>query len=255
MNKRAVVLGISLGLGVLAAFLNWLYLMEKGKAVASESFLGIAPGMEVRQGEVFAERHFTPVVIPKNHVGSLTEFAVKWDARDSVVNLPANRTYRSGELILRKGIDSDLDSPPQELELRSPDERAMWIPVDTRTFVPSLVMPGDYVSFLVGGGTAEFEEDDPDSDGPPLPRGTPTPAGSGGQVETVGPFRVLSLGNRLGSAEVMRAAGLSQQQENVMTISVREAGGQLDPKAKKLWGLLRSNGFREVGVLLHPRQP
>jgi hypothetical protein len=39
-----------------------------------------------------------------------------------------------------------------------------------------------------------------------------------------------------------------------MTIKVSESSpGQLDKKAEKLWSLLRSSGFREVGVLLHPR--
>ena len=252
MNKRAVVLAISLSLGVLAAFLNWLYLMEKGKAVSSETFIGIAPGMTVQRGDIFAERHFAKVVIPKNHVGALNEFAIKWNALQSVIGMPANRNYEPGELV----VDLDLETAPRELELQGPDERAMWIPVDTRTFVPSLVQPGDSVSFLVSSGPSAFEEVEDSGDDPPIPRSGPTPPaaqGKPGQVETIGPFRVLSLGNRLGSAEVMRASGISQQQENVMTISVRESAGQLDPKAQKLWSLLRASGFREVGVLLHPR--
>jgi hypothetical protein len=252
MNKRAAVLAISLSLGVLAAFLNWLYLMEKGKGVASETFIGIAPGMSVQRGDIFAERHFAKVVIPKNHVGALNEFAIKWNALQSVVGMPANRNYEPGELV----VALDLETAPRELELQGPDERAMWIPVDTRTFVPSLVKPGDSVSFLVTSSPAPFDEVADSGDDPPLPRSTPTPPaaqGQAGQVETIGPFRVLSLGNRLGSAEVMRASGISQQQENVMTISVRETAGQLDPKAQKLWSLLRASGFREVGVLLHPR--
>ena len=71
--------------------------------------------------------------------------------------------------------------------------------------------------------------------------------------EIIGPFRVLSLGNRLGSSEVMQANHIPQVQENVMTISVQVVGDELEPKAKKLWEALRRTNFRGVGVLLHPR--
>lgn len=80
--------------------------------------------------------------------------------------------------------------------------------------------------------------------GPPVVRG-----GS----EIIGPFRVLSLGNRLGSLEVMQANHIPQVQENVMTISVQVVGDELEPKAKKLWEALCRTNFRGVGVLLHPR--
>ena len=53
--------------------------------------------------------------------------------------------------------------------------------------------------------------------------------------------------------EVLKASGLPQMQENVMTISASVEGGQLDPKAAKLWKLLQANGFRQVGVVLHAR--
>ena len=69
----------------------------------------------------------------------------------------------------------------------------------------------------------------------------------------MGPFKVLSIGNRLGSADVFKAAGMPQQQENVLSISVRADGNQLEAKAKKLWDLLQAGGFRQAGVVLHPR--
>ena len=41
---------------------------------------------------------------------------------------------------------------------------------------------------------------------------------SAGPIETIGPFKILALGNRLGSPEVMRAAKMPQLQENVLAI-------------------------------------
>jgi len=160
--------------------------------------------------------------------------------------------FDSGEVILRQ----KLKTPPPAMDLVRDDERGLPIPVDTRTFVPSLVNPGDMVSFVVGGIPAPVVADDPDgADG-----GGPTPAPSvlrkgaaGNRVETIGPFRVLSVGNRLGSADVLKASGSSQMQENVMTIAVKMQGDQLEPKAAKLLTMLQSGGFRQAGVMLHPR--
>jgi hypothetical protein len=247
-NKRALVLVLSLLLGVVAALLNWLYLNEKGKGVESVKFVGIAPGARILRGDTFAESHFTPVEIPKNRIGQLDQFAVLFADIHTIIGSHATRNYEEGELVLR----SDLKTPPPELNLQ-PDERAMWIPVDTRTFVPTLVMPGDEVSFIVSktpAPRAAPPSEEEDDSAPPLPM--PVPAS--GEAEVIGPFKVLSLGNRLGSAEVMRAAGVQQVQENVMTIRVQLFGGQLDPKAQKLWSRLQASDYRQAGVLLHPRK-
>lgn len=68
----------------------------------------------------------------------------------------------------------------------------------------------------------------------------------------IGPFTILSLGNRLGTADVMAANHIPVQQENIMTIAVKVHGGELDPLFRKLWDRLQQTNFRQVGVLLHP---
>ena len=124
------------------------------------------------------------------------------------------------------------------------EEWAMFVPVDTRTFVPALVKPGDLVSF--------WTVDAPTLAGPQ--------GGMPATVPMVGPFRVLAVGNRLSSADVMKAAGVAQTQENVMTISigrVRSGGGtksRLDDRTIELLGYLRATNYRGMGVTLHPRE-
>ena len=59
--------------------------------------------------------------------------------------------------------------------------------------------------------------------------------------------------NRLGSADVHKASGISQLQENVISIAVKFQGDQFEPKADKLLKRLQSSGFRQAGVVLHPR--
>ena len=239
--KNHLGLIVAVVLGVIGATLNFLYLTNKAKNFEKVAFLGIGKEVSIQRGETFRKDHFVAVEIPKINVGRLTERVALYTDRDAVVGMKANQNYYGGELVLTE----DLRTPPAELALQE-NERAMWVPVDTRTFVPSLVKPGDLVSFLVPKGVVPISRPAENGEEPPPPP-------SLGDSELVGPFKVLSVGNRLGSAEVFKAAGMPLQQENVLTISVHAEGNQLDPMAKKLWDLLQAGGFRQAGVLLHPR--
>jgi hypothetical protein len=227
---------IALGLGVAGAMFNWAYLAKKSRDVEKINFIGIASEATVGHGERLTEENLVPIGVPERNVGNLDNFAVRWSDRQTVLGMNVYRALTGGSMLLRQ----DLKTPPQELRFgHDPNvqERAMWIPVETRTFVPSLVVPGDMVSFLVSGTAA----------------GTPTPADGSAPTEIIGPFKILSLGNRLGSVAVLRASKVSQVQENVMTIRVKIENSRLEPKARKLWKLLRATNFRQVGILLHPR--
>jgi len=237
---------IAVALGLTGAMLNYAYLARKSRDVEKVYFIGIKPEVTVTRGDRLVEENLVPVGIPRENVGSLNDFAVRFEKRDAVLGMNVSRTLPGGSLLL----EEDLKTPPQTLDFgkqtaEGVEERAMWIPVDTKTFVPSLVTPGDQVSFV-------------------FPRsriGSPTPAAGAdsaanrpaGSNDIIGPFKILSLGNRLGSSEVLRAAKIPQVQENVMTISVTVRNGQLEPKAEKLLTLLRATNFRQVSILLHPR--
>lgn len=225
---------LAIGLGVAGALLNWNYLARKARDVEKVAFVGIASGVSINRGDTFQDTHLVPVEIPKSNVGALADFAVLYADRQTVVGMNAVRSYNGGELLLRQ----DLKTPPPELKLVGDDERAIGVPVDSKTFVPSLVTPGDWVSFLFPTANQ------------------PTPAGAepANPNEPLGPFRVLSVGNRLGSPEVMQAARVPQLQENVLLIRVKWQGDKLEPKAQKLWDLLQRSNFQQVGVVLHPRK-
>jgi hypothetical protein len=253
MNSSKVALLVAAGLGLVGAAVNWIYLDGKSRQFEMLEMLSVAPGVTIMPGDRFTEDRLAPMAIPRDNVSKeLFAQAVRYADRQTVIGMTAVYPFDGGEIILRQR----LKTPPPTMELTREDERGLPIPVDTRTFVPSLVNPGDMVSFVVGGIPAPAVADDPDgADG-----GGPTPApsvlrkgGANNRVETIGPFRVLSVGNRLGSADVMKAAGSSQMQENVMTIAVKMQGDQLEPKAAKLLTMLQSGGFRQAGVMLHPR--
>ena len=70
---------------------------------------------------------------------------------------------QGGRLLMK----DDLKTPPPELKLE-PGEEAMFVPIDTRSIVTSLIVPGDQVMFLVSKTVP----------GMPTPAALPVPPGS-----------------------------------------------------------------------------
>ena len=169
----------------------------------------------------------------------MSELAYLWNDRNLVIGRKATRTMggRGTELVL----DKDLETPTtQDInEQIAENERVMWLPVDSRTFLPQHVDPGDQVSFRI----------------PELGSGpnSSRPTTGGGQI--IGPFRILALGNRKGRRDVRQAAGLASGAENVIAVAVKveNPDGKLEPQAETLAGILAGNNFQGVQVLLHRR--
>lgn len=253
--KGFPALAVAITLGLVAAVLNWSYLARRSRELAGEkhAFVGIRAKdsngrpLTIDRGQRLEERHVERLEIPSRHAGSLIDYGVPYAAVQSVVGEQVWRRLPGGSLLLAQ----DLRTPPQELNLEE-DERVVFVPVDTRTFVPSLVSPGDQVWFMLSRPQLQ----------------TPTPAGQGDgedlaaasdgkpqltRVETVGPFEVLSLGNRLGSSEVLRAAKIPQQQENVMGIrALVDADGRLDEDVRQLMDLLAETDFTPASIMWKP---
>lgn len=231
---------IAVGLGIIGAFCNWFYLAEQASKLDKVDFIGVADG--INAGEKFTEAHFMRIPIPSENMKGLASTAYQWSDLPTLVGETATKAYGPGEIVLRQHVHT-----PPDLDIKkllAADERALWIPVDTRTFVPALVSAGDMVSFVV----------------PRMTQAGPTPAAVDGSVvaapvsmtETIGPFRILALGTRLGSQQVLRAAGMTPTQENVMAVAVKMSGGDFDEKAQKVLEVLRLTNFQQVQVILHP---
>jgi len=256
--KNWIGLLIALSLGIVAAVLNWQYLEKKSREVEIVSFLALDENVRLKAGDTFLAEHFVKVDIPRKHAGALAETAVLYEDRNAVTSMKALHEYRGGEIILRQ----ELKTPAEEFKLNA-NELALWIPVNSATFVPSLVRPGDMVSFVVTDpGTVFGGIAGPDDSGIPegpeylnAPSETQAPvSGTSVNSELVGPFRVLSLGDRLGSYEVDVAANRSRTRENVMGVAVVKLGDRMDPKAEKLVRWMAQPDFRQAGVVLHPRE-
>lgn len=257
---------IAIGLGIVGAIFNFAYLGSKARELETVDFIGIKSDVTVARGERLSEAHLDRVAIPHNAVHNLKDYAYLYSDRNTVVGQAVWRVLEGGSILLR----NDLKTPPQELTFGQDvkpgvEELALGVPIDSRKLVPSLIVPGDTVSFVVSqiGGPTLAPTPAPAPGSSPSAsdseRLTPTAAapnlrpGISGNVELIGPFKILSLGNRLGSPDVMRASRTPQVQENVMMILVRKEGGQLEPEAVKLLKLLDETNSRPLGYLLHPR--
>ncbi len=277
---------IAIGLGIAGALFNFAYLYSKSRDVEKVAFIGIDPKVTVARGDRLTKEHLVPVEIPRNNVGNLEEVAVRYSALQTVIGQNVWRTLAGGSLVLR----DDLKTPPPELNFgRGPEasqvERAMFVPIDMRKMVPSLVVPGDQVTFVTPSFAAEtptLADEDPGrgesgaGTGPaktelgktdreplkPVPARTTQSRNSRRLAaepgELIGPFKVLSLGNRLGSAEVMKASKIPQTQESVMTILVKvdkdkEGKEKLAGESAKLVQVLDAVNWKPIVYLLHPR--
>jgi len=141
---------LAIGLGVAGAMFNWAYLARKTSDVEKVEFIGISSDATVNRGEKLTEEHLVPVGVPKPNVGNLKDFAYLYDVRGSLIGVPVYRTLPGGSLLLRE----NMKAPPPEIRFEEdlPEgtvERGIFVPFETRTFVPSLVNPGDYVDFVV----------------------------------------------------------------------------------------------------------
>jgi hypothetical protein len=83
---------------------------------------------------------------------------------------------------------------------------------------------------------------------------TPPPAAAAATgTETIGPFEIRTVGNRVASTDLSRASRLPQVQENVVNIIVKQEGVDLEPRAQKLLALMLNSNVRQFAILGHPR--
>lgn len=250
--KGPIGLVVAISLGVLAAALNWVYLDGKTKQVRSVSFLGIREGAAIRPGDEVADADVVEVRIPEMHAGKLKDYVFLYEDRETLKGFRATRPYQGGELLRRE----DFRTPPPELRLAK-GQLLAWISVDSRSFVPELVNPGDRVTFIVPTNAPRaalqpIPADAGDGTAPP----TAAPPAAPSSVEMIGPFVIAAIGNRLGSAEVTRAARGRGMSDYELGIVVKNDGTEAEPrlevKAARLADASRRAGNQGIGVLLHP---
>jgi hypothetical protein len=233
---------VSVVLGLVGAFCGWFYLAQEAQQMEMVKFIGIADNVQINPGDRFKQEHLIPVKIPRYNVGNLEKAAPMFRDISTVVGKSAIRSHLAGEILLYQDLRT---APAMTLaELLGENEVARSITVDTRTFVPQLVVAGrDFVSFVVPSGKGPV----------PTPVGdtNAAPNVSFPDPEVIGRFRIIGLGNRLGSTETMRAAGVSQVQESVITIGLKFEENKFDEMGRRLEAAIQRIGNQPLGVLVH----
>lgn len=247
---------VAVGLGIVGALFNYAYLSSRSHDLAMVHFIGVKPEVTVNRGDRLEASQLQKVSIARANAGNLVKFAESYDAMSSVLGCPVHRTLEGGSLLLR----TDTRTPPSELIFEPPtrpgvEEVAMGVPIDPARIVPALIKPGDLVSFIAVRETVPEVRPAPVTAtlaaASPAPPAEPEAFGEAGGVLRIGPFRVLSLGTRLGSTDVARAARQTTVQENVMMVAVRIENGKFEPKALQLLQFMEQGRSRPLGYVLH----
>jgi len=238
-------------LGLLAVALNWVYLQQKTADVDKVMFLGVKEGVSVTPPDTLTIEDLEAVPVPERHAGNLKDYVFLYSDLKTVVGISPSRTVRGGELLTR----SVYATPPAVLKLK-PDERHYTVSIASQSFVPALVNPGDEITFIVpvsksrNKPPAGLPPAGEDAAGPPVVGANATAADAG--IESIGPFIIASVGNRLGSSGALRASRKSQVQERLIGIVVKVEGDQYDRQSMKLIEHITRNTSRNIGVVLHP---
>lgn len=229
---------IAVGLAIAGGLCNWFYMAQKSRELDLVQFVGVAEA-GIKQGDIIQSSSLTSIPIPLRYAQRLKEVAPTYNDISTVVGMTAYRDFQGGELVLTQ----DLKTPPNNDLKRDlgTDEVAIWVNVDSRGFVPQFFAGGDEVSFIVPA-VAPRQATAISQPGQQLDQPT----------EVIGPFYILALGNRRGTADRAKAAGMSQTSENVIAIRVKKVSGtQLEEKAQLLLSRLRLSGNQALGLVMH----
>lgn len=229
---------IALALAIVGGLCNWFYMAQKTSELELVNFVGVAEG-GIKRGEVIQSTQLTAIPIPLRYALRIKAAAPTYGDISTIVGMTAYRDFLGGEIILTQ----DLQTPPNNDMKRdlAADEVAIWVNVDSRGFVPQFFSGGDEVSFIVPAAGGRLAS----SDGPPL-------SSADQPTEVIGPFHILALGNRRGTADRASAAGMSAASEGVLAIRVKKISeNQLDEKAQLLLSRLRLSGNQALGLVMH----
>ncbi len=236
-------------LGVLAMSLNWLYLNEKSKDSQGMQFIAVRDGKTIEIGDVIQKTDLMPITIPKGNAKYLIESAISYENIGSAVNVRAIRQMNAGDIVLRQ----DYRTPAANLNLGA-GKGLLWIDVDSRTFVPSLLNPGDEILFLVSNVARPAPLSEDDEELRASADATPVKADFDERMESIGPFTIVALGNRLGRRNVMQANRVPQVQERSIAIKINVTAKKMDdPQATKLLDRINRSKRGGVNVVLLQR--
>jgi len=223
---------IALVLGLIAAGVNWKYLFDQSRQGDVVAFIAVRPEKKIKQGQTFRAEDLSTIQVPRKNAQALLRVA--YTDPGYVVGAKATQDYSGDEIIFRQ----ELKTPASGSLPLKEGEVAVYVPIDNRRFISEHVIPGQTpVMFR-------------------LPKSGPTPAGgtADSNLELVGPFDVLSVGNRRGDIDTMRGESIRSMQEHVLAIRGKLVGNppKLDPITNRVASYLDKTNNRPLDVVVCP---
>ena len=215
---------VPIGLGVVAAVVNWMILKSRTEAIVLTRVtmpLDVGDRMDVAMLE--------PVEVPASFE-SLKETAVPFTDRGALIQQRANRKYLKGDLVLWR----DIGAKGPVLDLRS-GEDAMLISLDGVTPDAGLLKIGNFVSLRIPvsleSGNSRSAENEP---------------------TWVGPFRLVSIGAIVTNDDLNERSGGDATSISVAIKQTRNAAEEQNAKLLELFcDRQRLSDAKLLGVKLH----
>jgi hypothetical protein len=226
---------LPIGLGLLAGGLNW-FAVKKGPPPRA---MAVATA-EIKAGDVFKESHFGKLMVPGELTDNLPKTAVPYEHLETLYGRESTRDVKKGDMILWQ----DSTRPGWELSAM-PDEKALPISLEGLSSVPKLIRVGDQIGFLVSKEQPVVKGADAKS----LDRRPPDEL----NLDYIGPFRVLSVGERISRDNSDKTMSPRNGDERVITVAVKMGtDGQIDARTRKLISARygeKTVGQRIVGIV------
>jgi hypothetical protein len=230
-------LGLPLGLGLIAALLNWVSTTAK-----ITPFVAIRVSRDLERGNELVAECLEPLEI-RGDLAELPNSAVAWKDRAILFSRPVPRALKRGDLVLWR----DATPLPKELPAYR-GEFPFGLSLAGMTIVPEFIQVGQQVGFLIG--KAPQLRSDTAGEQKEQAKTAYEPAS-----EYIGPFRVLAVGRRVTPGGELADTDGSRSQ--ILTIAARFASQSQRPDLQTDRLVSATAGFggnKILGVVLHARE-
>jgi hypothetical protein len=235
--KTWLRLVIPVGLGLAAVWLNTTVMNSK---LQPQTFIVVTDNLEA--GDSFRPSSIGPRSF-SGKVADLLESAVPWEDRAVILGREVPRPLRSGDLVLWR----DATPPAREL---TPDEGEASLPISLGDIdiVPNLLLVGEEIGFYVNGSVLNsslpinYEDPEKFSVGLNLP-GIP----SASDPHYIGPFRILSVGQRL----TRTSEESSNRDSQIITIAIPEGDASEGHENTRILLKARATNGGVMAIVLH----
>jgi hypothetical protein len=190
---------IPVGLGVFAFVLHWLAV----KAQLGNDFVVIKTS--VKADEVLAEAKLEKFRVVADDFDRLKRTLVPWEERTAIYGLPVRRALEKGDLVFWQDVQyitSDFLLGDREIPLH--------LSLDGVDYEPSLLRVGNQIGLIVPIATANTNNRP----------GNPPALDLNTRFEELGPFRILSVGQRTISAPGEDGPAQARGDAHLVTLAV-----------------------------------